>query len=225
MFSSISRRYDLLNDTLSLGIHRIWKRELISTGVAHLRKVAGSKVLDLATGTGDLAFGFAKRTPESVEIFGADFCAPMIEEAARRQAAQGMARIQFRQGDALALEFSDQSLDLVSVSFGARNFADISKGMSEIARVLKPNGLALILEFGRADSFVGRAFEKFNSAWLPFWGGLLTGNSDAYRYLHRSSEGFPSGEDFLALCKKAGFASCEYRRFFPGNVFLYSLRK
>src|SRR6266542_2553373 len=147
MFARIARRYDVANHLLSLGMDYRWRTRLVARAAAH----APNAVLDLATGSGDVAFALARKLPPSTRVYGMDFCQPMLDEAAAKKAAAGerYANIEFKSGDGLALPIPDQSVDVLTISFGLRNMADRHKSLSEIHRVLRPGGTLLVLEFSQ----------------------------------------------------------------------------
>src|SRR5205823_12131960 len=190
-------RYDRANTILSGGIHHLWRRRVVRR--AGVR--AGDKVLDCATGTGDLAIRFAK---EGASVVGTDFTPEMIELARAKAPA-----IRFEVADVTSLPFEDDSFDVASIGFGIRNVADPAKGIAEMARVAKK---VVILEFGQPRNAVLRALYKFYSRhFLPGFGGFVTGNRAAYEYLEFSSARFPSGPEFVELMRRsANFSSIEF---------------
>ncbi len=218
MFDRIARRYDLLNIILSFGIDRSWRRKT----VRRLRQTAPGKVLDLATGTGDLALLAAKRIPDA-EITGVDLSPDMLRIAAKKIEKRNLAgRIALLEGRAEALPLPDAAYDAATVGFGVRNFADISKGMQEIARVLRPGGKVFVLEFAMPRGRVfGRLYHFYFRRWLPFLGGIVSGEGKAYRYLQQSVEAFPYGERFAGVMSEAGFDPVVMVPMTRGLVILY----
>ena len=199
MFSSIATRYDVTNEVLSLGIHRLWRRKAVRLSGAK----PGDAVLDCATGTGDLALAFKRRVGEGGRVVGTDFCAEMLESAPAKAAHEGL-EVQFQVADALALPFPDATFEVASIAFGIRNVDDPVKCLREMARVVRPGGRVVVLEFGQPTGFFGALFRFYSKVIMPRVGGLLTGNRAAYEYLPRTSASFPAGERFLDLMEQAG---------------------
>jgi demethylmenaquinone methyltransferase / 2-methoxy-6-polyprenyl-1,4-benzoquinol methylase len=208
MFAAIAARYDRANTILSGGIHHLWRRRLVRR--AGVR--AGDKVLDCATGTGDLAIRFAKA---GANVVGTDFTPEMIE-LARAKAPL----IRFEVADVTSLPFEDNSFDIASIGFGIRNVADPAKGIAEMARVAKK---IVILEFGQPRNALLAAFYSFYCRnLLPGFGGIVTGNRAAYEYLEFSSAHFPSGPKFVELMRQsAQFESIEFESLTFGVAWLY----
>jgi demethylmenaquinone methyltransferase / 2-methoxy-6-polyprenyl-1,4-benzoquinol methylase len=224
MFGHIAPRYDLLNHLLSLDIDKVWRRRVAGQCSEVLRNPA-ARVLDLCCGTGDLALAFRREAPAGAEIIGSDFVPEMLVRAREKTAAAG-ARITFVEADALALPFSDEHFDLVSCSFGFRNLANYESGMREIFRVLRPGGMAAILEFAepRGKLFGGLYRFYFRNV-LPRLGALISGNGSAYRYLPSSVSKFPSPEGLQALIERCGYTEARFARWTGGIVTLHLARK
>lgn len=199
MFSSIAPRYDVTNEVLSFGIHRLWRRRAIALSNA----AKGQAILDCATGTGDLAIAFKRAVGTEGKVVGTDFCADMLVPAPAKAQAAGV-QIQFEVADAMALPYPDNSFDVASISFGIRNVDDPVKCLSEMARVVKPGGRVVVLEFGQPSGVFGALFRLYSKVVMPFVGGLLTGNREAYQYLPRTAANFPAGEKFLDLMDTSG---------------------
>jgi demethylmenaquinone methyltransferase/2-methoxy-6-polyprenyl-1,4-benzoquinol methylase len=203
MFGAIARRYDRANTVLSAGTHHLWRRRTVRrSGVR-----AGDKVLDCATGTGDLAIRFRKA---GANVVGIDFTPEMIELARAKEPS-----IPFEVGDVTALRFADKSFDIASIAFGIRNVADPAKGIAEMARVARK---VVILEFGQPHGL----FALYHQHVLPRLGGMVTGNRDAYRYLRSSTAQFPSGAEFVELMRRsAPFGKIEFEALSFGIAWLY----
>lgn len=218
MFSQIAGRYDLANNVLSGGIHHLWRTKLVDWSGAK----SGDKILDCATGTGDLAIQFKSVVGPAGEVTGTDFCREMMIPAPKKAADRGL-DIQFTPADVMALPYADQSFDISSISFGIRNVADAQKGISELARVVKPGGHVMILEFGQPKiSGVAQAYKLYSEKVLPVLGGWITGQKSAYEYLQNSSSQFPCREDFVGLMRSTGrFSNIEYVPVTFGVAYIY----
>ncbi|MBM7116760.1 bifunctional demethylmenaquinone methyltransferase/2-methoxy-6-polyprenyl-1,4-benzoquinol methylase UbiE [Archangium primigenium] len=199
MFSSIATRYDVTNEVLSLGIHRLWRRKAVRLSQAR----PGDRVLDCASGTGDLALAFKRRVGEAGRVVGTDFCKEMLDSAPAKAAREGL-QVEFQVADAMDLPFADDAFDVASIAFGIRNVDDPVKCLREMARVVRPGGRVVVLEFGQPTGFFGALFRFYSKVVMPRVGGLLTGNRAAYEYLPRTSAAFPAGERFLAMMEEAG---------------------
>lgn len=224
MFGRIAPRYDLLNHLLSLDIDKVWRRRVAKRFTSILHNPS-ARVLDLCCGTGDLALAFRKEAPIGAEIVGSDFVPEMLVRA-RAKAASSGAGVAFVEADALALPFGDASFDLVSCSFGFRNLANYKSGLLEIFRVLKPGGVAAILEFGEPPGKIfGSLYRFYFRRVLPRLGGLISGNGAAYTYLPNSVGKFPSPEVLQAQFERAGYVDVSFVRWTGGIVTLHSARK
>jgi demethylmenaquinone methyltransferase / 2-methoxy-6-polyprenyl-1,4-benzoquinol methylase len=217
MFASIAPRYDATNQLLSLGVHRLWRRAAVR--LSEVRP--GDRVLDCATGTGDLALAFQRAVGSAGLVVGTDFCGPMLAPAPAKAAAAGLP-VRFGQADALALPFRRASFDVCSIAFGIRNVDDPTACLREMARVVKPGGRVVVLEFGQPTGPFGALFRLYSTAVMPLVGGLITGNRDAYRYLPRTAATFPAGERFLALARESGaFADVRATPLTFGTAYVY----
>ena len=208
MFDNIAPKYDLLNQTLSMSIDRVWRRRV----VGEVRRAKPGRILDVATGTGDLAIAMARRIRD-VQVLGVDLSEQMLAVARRKIEARGLdGRIVLDRGDAERLAVADASVDVATVAFGVRNFGDLGAGLRELARTIKPGGKVVILEFSRPRNRVFRALYEFYSyKILPRIGGLVSRDKRAYEYLPASVGEFPAPEEFMAMMARAGFRNCRAR--------------
>ncbi|MBC7530113.1 MAG: bifunctional demethylmenaquinone methyltransferase/2-methoxy-6-polyprenyl-1,4-benzoquinol methylase UbiE [Oligoflexus sp.] len=218
IFDSIAGRYDLINTVLSLGLHRIWRREMRRKLPVHSEQI----VLDLATGTADVAIELVKDVRID-KVVGVDMSEGMIGIGRVKLRKMGLNnRIQLQVGDAQKLSYTANQFDAATMSFGIRNVPDVNACLSEIYRVLKPGGRGLILEFALPSSKVMRALHLFYlRKILPLVGRVLSGHGTAYTYLNQTIEEFPYGENFVALMRKAGFQNATHRSLTFGIVNLY----
>lgn len=206
MFAGIARRYDLLNRVLSLGFDRRWRLQATRAAFAG----GATRVLDVATGTADLALALKKYRPEA-EVVGVDFVEAMLEIGRRKAARRGLA-VRLEQGDGLSLPYGDASFDAVTIAYGLRNFADIGRGLREFYRVLRPGGRLVVLEFPPPPKGVfGNLFRLYFLQVLPRIGGLVSGRRGAYTYLPDSVLKFPPPAELARLLEDAGFRGVRYR--------------
>ena len=213
MFSRLAWRYDLINDLMSLGMHRRWKRQTVDLALAG---AASPRVLDLCCGSGDLCFLAEDRGAGSVT--GADFTLPMLA-VARRRAAAGAGRGRFAQADALALPFADATFDVVTISYGLRNIADIPRALGEMRRVLAPGGRAVVLDFGKPDNAAARAlYRGLLRTMMPAIGWLFHGDPETYLYIPESLERYPAQRGVEKLMQAAGFTNVRYENRLLGTM-------
>jgi len=215
MFSEIAGSYDIGNDALSFGTHRIWKKYL----VAKARVKPSDLVLDLATGTGDIAVLFAKKARLG-KVIGTDFCKEMIDIASARKKNQ-LSNLSFQVADAMNIPFEQSKFDVCSISFGIRNVDNPTMVLAEMRRVIKPAGRALILEFGQPEGLFGVLYKFYSTYILPYLGGVLSGKPEAYKYLDKTAANFPCGDKFVALMRNAGFEKIISEPLFGGIAYLY----
>ncbi len=220
MFDAIAPRYDLLNRVLSMGIDRRWRKQ----AVALLRTEEPTRILDVATGTGDLAIEALSLNPE--RVVGIDISDEMLRVGREKLERMGLAdRITLRRGDAERLPFSDAQFDAVLVAFGVRNFEDLERGLQEIRRVLKPNGTLVVLEFSHPRAFpVKQLYGFYGRHILPRIGRTVSKDDGAYRYLPDSIAAFPDGPAFLDLLKQAGYHDLSWKPLTFGIASLYKGR-
>ncbi len=219
MFDRIAPRYDLLNHTLSLGIDRGWRRKLVHA----LERGAPGCVLDVATGTADLAIGIVRGIP-GTEVTGVDLSPGMIEVGMQKVADRGLTeRVELQVADVAALPFAGGEFDAVTAAFGVRNFENIEGGLREMARVVRPGGMAAILEFSTPRGKIIPALYRFYfHRVLPVVGGWVSGDREAYRYLPLSVDGFPTPDAFVEMLRGAGFTDCHARALSGGIAYLYT---
>lgn len=222
MFDNIAHRYDFLNHFLSLGIDKGWRRR----AVAQLKPYAPQRILDVATGTGDLALALHKGlTPQS--IVGVDISTGMLEKGREKIAKRGLSEyIRLDEGDSENLPFEDASFDAVTVAFGVRNFGDVRRGLSEMLRVLRPGGQCLILEFSKPKGFpFKQGFQFYFRFVLPLVGRITSKDRRAYTYLFESVQAFPEGQEFVELLESVGFGKVRLRRLTGGVCSIYQAEK
>lgn len=222
MFGRIAGRYDLLNHLLSFNLDKRWRARTVER-VAEILARPDARVLDLCCGTGDVLLALEERGAKPV--LGSDFCHPMLVEANKKVAARRF-RTPLFEADALALPLADASLDLITVAFGFRNLANYERGMKEMLRVLKPGGVAAVLEFSQPTNRLFAAlYGPFSGKVLPWVGGMVSGSRDAYSYLPESISRFPGAEDLAAQMRRVGFGQVEFERMTGGAVALHLARK
>ncbi|OFR40418.1 bifunctional demethylmenaquinone methyltransferase/2-methoxy-6-polyprenyl-1,4-benzoquinol methylase UbiE [Porphyromonas sp. HMSC065F10] len=222
MFDHIAPQYDLLNKLNSLGLDRHWRQVLVQS-------VAGShprQILDVATGTGDVAIALARACPEA-QVTGMDLSREMMAVGVRKVEAAGLAdRIGFGVGDALNIDLPDEAVDAVTCAFGVRNFASLEQGYREFARVLRPGGIVAVLELTEPESgLLHTGYRLYTRLYLRRMAQRYSEDPEAYDYLLHSIARVPSRERMTALMEQAGLEQCHYRIFFPGVCGLYLARK
>lgn len=219
VFDSVADKYDVMNDLMSLGIHRLWKRYTIE--LSGVRR--GQRVLDLAGGTGDLAARFARMVGPEGEVVLADINGSMLERGRRRLLDEGVgANVRFVQANAERLPFPDNHFDCISIAFGLRNVTDKQAALASMHRVLKPGGRVLVLEFSHPTlPGLKPLYDLYSFTVLPMLGRLVAGDADSYRYLAESIRVHPDQETLRAMMEEAGFERCEYHNLSGGIVALH----
>ena len=219
VFDSVASRYDIMNDLMSFGVHRLWKRFAIElSGVR-----AGQHVLDLASGTGDLAARFANLVGPRGLVVMSDINAAMLEQGRRRMLDEGLVgNIDFVRINAEEIPFPDNSFDCVTIGFGLRNVTDKQKALNAMFRVLRPGGRALILEFSHTDvAPLKAAYDLYSFRLLPLMGKLVADDADSYRYLAESIRMHPDQETLKDMMEAAGFEQCDYHNLTGGIVAIH----
>lgn len=221
MFDNISGKYDLLNRILSMGIDVSWRKKVVKS----VKKENPAIILDIATGTGDLAIAMAKST--DAKITGFDLSAGMLEVGRKKVEEQNLQnRIEMIQGDAENMPFEDNSFDVITVAFGVRNFENLEKGLNDIYRVLKPGGKFIILEFSQPESFPMKQLYSFYSRTvLPRIGKKISKDQSAYTYLPDSVQAFPYGEEMKKILKKSKFVEPYDKKLTFGIASIYESKK
>ena len=219
VFHSVAARYDIMNDLMSGGIHRLWKRFTIE--LSGVRK--GNAVLDIAGGTGDLAARFAEIVGDEGRVVLADINDSMLQVGRDKLIDTGkLANIEFVQTDAQFLPFPDESFDCVSIAFGLRNVTDKDMALRSMLRVLKPGGRLLVLEFSQPENeLLSKAYDAYSFNLLPRIGKLVTNDGDSYQYLAESIRKHPNQETLKDMMEDAGFSQCEFHNMTGGIVALH----
>ncbi|MBV1932968.1 MAG: bifunctional demethylmenaquinone methyltransferase/2-methoxy-6-polyprenyl-1,4-benzoquinol methylase UbiE [Porticoccaceae bacterium] len=219
VFHSVAAKYDIMNDLMSAGVHRIWKRFTIE--LSGVRK--GHKVLDIAGGTGDLALKFCKLVGDEGKVILADINASMLAVGRDRLTDKGtLDNIDFIQADAQYLPFADDSFDCITIAFGLRNVTDKDMALASMLRVLKPGGRLLVLEFSKPrNPLLSKLYDTYSFQVLPRMGKLITNDADSYQYLAESIRMHPDQETLKSMMSSAGFEHCSYHDLSGGIVALH----
>jgi len=219
VFGNVASKYDVMNDAMSMGIHRIWKDAMMDW----LAPRPGQTLLDVAGGTGDISFRFLKRAGRGHATV-LDLTEPMLVEGRKRAEADQMSdSLDWVVGDAMALPFADNTFDVYTISFGIRNVTRPAEALSEAYRVLKPGGRLMVLEFSQIpNDMMQRVYDLYSFNIIPRMGQAIAGDRDSYQYLVESIRKFPDQETFLGMVRDAGFGNAKYRNLTMGVACLHS---
>ncbi|MYF89720.1 MAG: bifunctional demethylmenaquinone methyltransferase/2-methoxy-6-polyprenyl-1,4-benzoquinol methylase UbiE [Boseongicola sp. SB0676_bin_33] len=219
VFSSVASRYDLMNDLMSGGVHRLWKDAMMDW----LAPRGHQRLLDVAGGTGDIALRFLKRAPEASAVV-LDMTEPMLEEGrTRAERARLSDRVEWVAGDAMSLPFPDSGFDVCPIAFGIRNVTRTGDALSEAFRVLRPGGRLMVLEFSRVTvPILQGIYDLYSFNVIPRMGQAVTGDRDSYQYLVESIRRFPDQDTFAEMVREAGFEQVRYRNLSMGIAALHS---
>jgi demethylmenaquinone methyltransferase / 2-methoxy-6-polyprenyl-1,4-benzoquinol methylase len=219
VFTRVASKYDLMNDLMSGGVHRLWKDAMMDW----LAPRPGQRLLDVAGGTGDIAFRFLNRAPGASAVVCDMTESMLVEGRTRAEAAQMADRLDWVVGDAMALPFADRSFDVYTISFGIRNVTRIEAALSEAYRVLKVGGRLMVLEFSRIpNDMLQWAYDRYSFNVIPVMGQVVAGDRDSYQYLVESIRKFPDQETFAGMIRAAGFGQVKYRNLTMGVAALHS---
>jgi demethylmenaquinone methyltransferase/2-methoxy-6-polyprenyl-1,4-benzoquinol methylase len=218
VFDSVASRYDIMNDLMSAGLHRLWKRHTISQAAAR----PGDVILDLAGGTGDLAREFTKKVGPGGHVILADINAAMLRQGRTRLVDAGVSgNLSIAQVDAQDLPFADGTFNCITMAFGLRNVTDKAAALCSMFRTLKPGGKAMILEFSEPAKAIKPAYDLYSFKVLPMLGRMVAGDSDSYQYLAESIRVHPDQEALKSMMEEAGFERCRYQNLAGGIVALH----
>ena len=219
VFNSVAGKYDIMNDVMSVGIHRIWKEAMMDW----LAPRSGQKLLDVAGGTGDIAYRFLKRAGQGHATV-LDLTEEMLVEGRKRaEASQVADQLDWSVGDAMALPFPDNSFDVYTISFGIRNVTRPQDALNEAFRVLRPGGRLMVLEFSQIPNPAMQwAYDRYSFNLIPLMGQLIANDRDSYQYLVESIRKFPDQDKFLNMVRSAGFENAKYRNLTAGIACLHS---
>ncbi|HEV7462711.1 MAG TPA: bifunctional demethylmenaquinone methyltransferase/2-methoxy-6-polyprenyl-1,4-benzoquinol methylase UbiE [Methyloceanibacter sp.] len=221
VFAKVARRYDLMNDLMSGGLHRLWKSELLAC-LAPPKSAVSYALLDVAGGTGDVALRFVKEAGKGASVVVCDISAEMIE-VGRARGEKEANSLSFVRGNAEALPFAKASFDAYTIAFGMRNLTHFEAALAEAFRVLKPGGRFLCLEFSSVEvPVLDKLYDVYSFRAIPILGGLVTGDSASYRYLVESIRRFPDQKTFMGLIEDAGFERARYRNLTGGIAAIHS---
>jgi len=219
VFTSVASKYDVMNDVMSGGVHRIWKDAMMDW----LAPRPGQRLLDVAGGTGDVAFRFLKRAPGASAVVCDMTESMLLSGQQRAEAEQLAADLEWVVGDAMALPFEDRSFDVYTISFGIRNVTRPQQALAEAFRVLKPGGRLMVLEFSHLPNpGLQWVYDRYSYNVIPEMGRMITGDRDSYQYLVESIRKFPDQESFAGMIREAGFEQVKYRNLSMGVAALHS---
>ncbi|WP_296641305.1 bifunctional demethylmenaquinone methyltransferase/2-methoxy-6-polyprenyl-1,4-benzoquinol methylase UbiE [Roseinatronobacter sp.] len=220
VFSSVASKYDVMNDLMSMGIHRVWKDAMMDW----LAPRPGQRLLDVAGGTGDVAFRFLERAGAGTHATVLDMTESMLLAGQTRAEADSMATsLDWVVGDAMALPFEDNSFDVYTISFGIRNVTRVQDALTEAFRVLRPGGRLMVLEFSQIpNELMQKVYDLYSFNIIPPMGKLVTGDRDSYQYLVESIRKFPDQDTFADMIRRAGFEQVKYRNLSMGIAALHS---
>lgn len=220
VFSSVASRYDIMNDLMSGGVHRLWKDAMMDW----LAPRPGQHLLDVAGGTGDVAFRFLRRAGETAQATVLDLTEPMLIEGQKRAEAANLAgQLDWVVGDAMALPFEANTFDVYTISFGIRNVTRVEDALSEAFRVLRPGGRLMVLEFSQIpNDLMQKVYDLYSFNVIPAMGQVVTGDRDSYQYLVESIRRFPDQDRFAEMIRAAGFGQVKYRNLSMGIAALHS---
>lgn len=219
VFNSVANKYDLMNDVMSVGVHRLWKDAMMDWLIPR----DGQRLLDAAGGTGDIAFRFLRRAPNA-EAVVTDMTEAMLSEGRKRAEAEAFAdKLSWITGDAMSLPFEDGSFDVLTISFGIRNVTRIPDALSEAYRVLRTGGRLMVLEFSQLPNpLMQKAYDLYSFNVIPRMGKAIAGDQDSYQYLVESIRKFPDQENFADMIRRSGFEQVKYRNLSMGIAALHS---
>jgi demethylmenaquinone methyltransferase/2-methoxy-6-polyprenyl-1,4-benzoquinol methylase len=219
VFSRVASKYDIMNDVMSVGIHRLWKDAMMDW----LAPRPGQRLLDVAGGTGDVAFRFLKRAPGATAVVCDMTESMLIEGQKRAEAEKQHDRLRWVVGDAMKLPFADNSFDVYTISFGIRNVTRIPDALAEAFRVLRPGGRLMVLEFSQIpNDLMQKAYDLYSFNVIPVMGQIIAQDRASYQYLVESIRKFPDQETFATMIRTAGFGQVKYRNLSLGIAALHS---
>ncbi len=218
VFHSVADKYDVMNDVMSMGVHRLWKRYTIASAGAK----RGDQILDLAGGTGDLAAKFAQIVGDQGKIVLSDINGSMLAAGRKRLIDMGIAgNVEYVQANAECLPFDDNSFDIITIAFGLRNVTDKDKALASMLRVLKPGGRLLVLEFSKPIAPLAPVYDQYSFKFLPMMGKLIANDEESYRYLAESIRMHPDQETLKNMMENAGFDRVSFKNMTGGIVALH----